>query len=457
MLGGLLAMTARMRELKRLENLTRAELEEIKLGKFRRLVAWAVERSPYYADIVRERGIDAATCTVEDFPVLTKSTLMANFDRIVTDRRITKQVVSDFLSRSHDPQDKLFGQYRVIHTSGTSGEVGYFLFNSSDWVRGLLPARPQRRGTGGPRGRRARLAFYGATDGHYAGVTVATALGSGFLKLLMDVRTFEINRPLAETIAALEEFRPDALSGYTNALKVLAEKRRDGALKIAPTAISAAGETMTKADAAVIEEGFGVAPTSGYGSSEHLFMGASNPDGETMTLYDSELIYEPFEDHCLVTNLFNTTEPLIRYRMSDILRPVPHEGPAPLWLVISTLIGRTELTPTFVNRDGATDFISPHTINEIFVPGVARFQLRLTGERSFRFLAVLSGSLDAAARGAAVAGLEARLREILAAKKLDHVVFKVETVDDIPPDPRTRKFRLIVDERAGAPASAGVV
>ncbi len=209
---------------------------------------------------------------------------------------------------------------------------------------------------------------------------------------------------------------------------------------------------MSPADAALLEDAFGVDPISGYGSSEHLMMGASNPDGRTMTLFDDDLIYEFRDDHCLVTNLFNFTEPLIRYRMSDILKPAAHGEPAPRELVVDTLVGRTELAPTFVNASGEAEFISPVTIAEIFVPGVTRFQMRLTGEASFRFLAMLDGDLDPQGRADAAAGLERRLGEILAEKKLVNVAYEVAVVDALPPDPRSRKFKLIVDDRVAAPA-----
>ena len=75
------------------------------------------------------------TCQAGDFPLLTKSILMANFDGIVTDRRVTKQVIADFLSRSTDPKERLFNELTVMHTSGTSGEVGYFLYSSADFAR----------------------------------------------------------------------------------------------------------------------------------------------------------------------------------------------------------------------------------------------------------------------------------------------------------------------------------
>ena len=175
-------------------------------------------------------------------------------------------------------------------------------------------------------------------------------------------------------------------------------------------------------------------------------MGASPPGGDQIVLYDHDLVFEFFPDHTLVTNLFNYTLPLIRYRMADVLRPVPSGEHAP-YLVIESLVGRNELQPVFKNRDGVEDFVSPHTINEIFVAGVTRFQLELTGDAAFRFMICLDAALDSAQRAAAAEAVAARLREILARKRMDNVRFEVVPTDDLPVNPRTRKFQLIVDRR----------
>jgi phenylacetate-coenzyme A ligase PaaK-like adenylate-forming protein len=145
--------------------MSRAQLEADKLSRFRDLVAHANLHSPYYANVIKERGIDIVRCVPTDFPVLTKSILSTHFDTIVTDRRITKQVVADFLSRSTDPTEQLFDSYRVLHTSGTSGEVGYFLYSNRDWYRGMMIAGRQRQPTARRKRRfgRFRFGFYGAT------------------------------------------------------------------------------------------------------------------------------------------------------------------------------------------------------------------------------------------------------------------------------------------------------
>jgi len=449
--AGLLTAFRKAREVRRAAKLTRAELEANQLAKFRRLVRHANDRSPYYRKIIAERGIDIARCEPRDFPVLTKSLLMRHFDEIVTVPGITKQTIAEFLTRSKDPTERLFGKYRVIHTSGSSGEVGYFVYSPQDWARGTA-MRPRGRGPQRKRKGKFRIAYFAATDGHYAGVTLVGSLRSGIVRWFVDLQLLEVNSPLTDTIAALNEFQPDVLAGYTTALKILGEQQRAGALRLDHLInIATAGEVTTEADRAFLEQTFGCRLTNTYGCSEHLGIGGSPPGSSNIVLYDDDLIFEFYADHSVITNLFNYTLPLIRYRMADILRPIESGEHGP-YLVIESLVGRNELQPKFTNRDGAEDFISPHTINEVFVAGVTRFQLHLTGAAEFRFMVCLDTALDAAARNAAVEGVARRLREILARKRMDNVRFEVVPTDDLPVNPRTRKFQLIVDKRPTAAA-----
>jgi phenylacetate-CoA ligase len=433
---------------------SRAELEAAKNQKFRALARHANAHAPYYANIVRERAIDLNTCTPADFPVLTKSLLMANFNDIVTDPRISKQIVAEFLSLSKDPKERLFNELTVMHTSGTSGEVGYFLYAPADHARMRATAMRNRDAYRGLfprtrlRPRRIRVAFYGATGGHFAGVTSVASLQQGVRRLFVNAQAFEVNTPLPQVVERINQFRPDMLWGYTTALKMLAEEQRAGRLDIKPVAVAATGEMVSTADMQFLSAAFGGAVASSiYACTEHMMLGISNPGTGTMTLLDDDLVFEFHEDHSIITNLYNFTMPLIRYRMSDILRPV--SAPGAHRIVIENLVGRTEQMPVFVNIAGAKDFISPHTINEIFVDGVTRFQMQLTGPRSFRFPICVDAGLDSEQRIAAVAGVTARLREILEQKGLGNVTFEVPIVADIPLNERTRKFQLIVTRNTG--------
>jgi phenylacetate-CoA ligase len=434
---------------------SRAEFEAHKLQKFRALVRHANANAPYYTRLIRERGLSLDSCAPADFPVLTKSILMANFDDIVTDRRINKKVVAEFLTRSSDPKERLFDEITVVHTSGTSGEVGYFLYAPADNARMRSGARRNFRAYRGRipwrrlRFRRIRVAFYGATGGHFAGVTGVASMQRGLSRLFLNAEAFEVNTPLPDVVEQLNRFKPVVLSGYTMALKMLGDEQRSGRLRIAPMAVAATGETVTQADMQFLSSAFGGAAVfSLYGCTEHMMMGISNPGGATMTLLDDNLVFEFHEDHSLITNLFNYTLPMIRYRMSDMLHVVSQ--PDARFIVIENLVGRAEQMPIFENGAGGKDFISPHTINEIFVDGVTRFQMQITGPSAFRFPICVDAKLNEVARALAADGVKKRLRAILEQKGLSNVTFEVPIVADIPLNERTRKFQLIVDRAAAA-------
>src|SRR5579862_9520738 len=104
----------KLREFRRNAQMTRAQLEDTKLIKFRNLARHAFKHSLYYQQLISERRIDIDRCRPSDFPPLTKALLMASFDRIVTDPRITKRGITDFLTRSHDPTDLFLNEFRVL-------------------------------------------------------------------------------------------------------------------------------------------------------------------------------------------------------------------------------------------------------------------------------------------------------------------------------------------------------
>jgi phenylacetate-coenzyme A ligase PaaK-like adenylate-forming protein len=417
------------------------------MRRFRRFVSYVYERSPYYRRLILERKIDLARCVPADFPVLTKSDLLGNFDEIVTLPNVRLEDIQQFLSESRRPEDLFRDRYVVIHTSGSSGQVAYFLYDPSAWARGLSQLLNSGDFSLLP-GKRKRIALYGATEGHFTGVSIAVSSMSPPLHLLHLVKCFEINRPIAETIAGMNEYQPDVVAGYATGLKVLAEKQLSGELRICPRGIHSSGEPLLDADRAVIERAFGQCVRNTYVSSEHMFMGMKEPGWTGMRLLEDDLIFEIYPDHVLVTNLFNRALPLIRYRMNEVLTLLDSSEHAP-YRAISDIVGRVEQSAGFINEHGAMDSISPHTINEIIIPHVSRFQMRITGSDSFAFAIVFDGRADAEQRDAAIEAASRRLREILKQKEMANVRFTVLPCADLPIDPATRKFRLIVNSASG--------
>lgn len=427
--------------------MSRSQIEAAQLKKFRRLVSFAQRHSPYYRSIIEKHGIDPATCVPTDFPVLTKNDVIAHFDDIVTDRGITREGVAQFLERSADPSDLFKGSYHVLHTSGTSGTVGYFVFSHEAWIKGashVVRAAPLRW--------RRRTAFVAATRGHFAGASLMLTGNQGSNGFFFDVRTFDVGRPMPEIIAELNQFQPHSLSGYAAILKVLAEAQERGDLRIKPEHIGNGGEPLLPEVKVYLERIFGVPVLNAYASSEHLYMGMTLPGSDGMCLLEDDLIFEIQPDHTCVTNLFNDTMPLIRYRMDDVL--VPDTGGLRRYpfTKVKEIVGRYEDALVFTNRHGEDDFIHPIVIVELIVKGLNAWQIVLESRTSFRFRARFDAGLTATEYQETRNLIREKVHAILAGKEMSNVRFEIEEVTSLKIDPHSGKFRLVVRESDSARA-----
>ena len=433
------------------QRLTRAEFEQRQLKRFREFAAFVMDHSRYYRRVMKEHGIDPATCTPQQFPVLLKTDVLGNFDDIVTSPEITSRGVELFLHGSHDPNERYLGRYTVIHTSGTSGQVGLFVFDPKAWARGL--AQVANTPSFGFLPRRRKVAFLGPTDGHYAGISMTGSAKLWPMNLLYRGMYFEINKPLATAIEGLNKFQPDILVSYGHTLTVLAEKQMEGVLNIHPRQITNSAEPLPPYRREAIEKAFGPVLRNLYSCSEHLCIGIREANSDSMRLIEDDLIIELFDDHMLVTNMFNRVMPLIRYRMNDVMRPVPSTAHGP-YRTTAEAVGRAEEMAKFTNRHGVVDGISPYTILELLIPGVRSFQLRITGAASCTLVIVLDPDATLQARSTAITAAEARLKAILAQKEMDNVAFTIAVAQEIPIDPRTRKFKLIVNDNSAQGSGA---
>lgn len=175
-------------------------------------------------------------------------------------------------------------------------------------------------------------------------------------------------------------------------------------------------------------------------------MGISKLEYGGMYLLENDLIFELKDDHTCVTNLFNYTMPLIRYRMDDILIPVPDNERILPFTKINELIGRREYTMVLTNKYGNDDIISPQTIYQFFIKYLKRFQIQQNDKQSFIFKAVLNQGLNELQKNHVLKEIRSKIKLVLSAKDMENVFFDIEEADDLPVDPRTGKFRLVVKD-----------
>ena len=100
--------------------------------RLRALIRHAVNNSPYYLEAL---AADAAEGPLAELPTLSKATLMAEFDRVVTDQRLRLTDLRAHLA-GPDPSQSFLGEYRVATTSGTTGRRSIVVFAADEAARG---------------------------------------------------------------------------------------------------------------------------------------------------------------------------------------------------------------------------------------------------------------------------------------------------------------------------------
>lgn len=420
------------------EKLTRHQLEARQLKKFRKLVAFANERSPFYARVIKKNKIDIECCTPQDFPKITKTDLIKNFDEIITDPRVTQKEILAFLSSSKNPGDLFKDRFYVVHTSGSSGEIGYFVYAQHEWFKGLSNLLRFQ-----PSNLKKRIAFIGPLGGHYTGVSMAMSSQQLFNKHLMNSQVFDVNDSLQTIVDQLNQLQPHILISYPSILRLLAEQTRSGKLSIKPKLIKTSGEALLPGDRAFIEHTFQSPLVNIYISSENLIMGSGHPQQEGLLLFEDDLMFELKDDHICVTNLYNYTMPLIRYIIKDKLVPEQlTKSPYP-YMKVKEVLGRSEQDLRLATRNGE-DSISHHILTEFFVQNLERFQIKKTSDDFFVFRMQASPHLDNRQKKKLFEDIQYELNQILNKKLMSHVQFSIEEVDSFSVNKNSGKFQLVV-------------
>ena len=120
--------------------------EALREKRLRRLLLHCWDHSAYYHDAWQQEGLtreQLRTCPLTALPAIDKQLLMANYERIVTDRRLTQEALREFAEA--DSSGLYAGEYHVVHSSGSTGTPRYFAYDRKAWeaaqcgiIRGAL-------------------------------------------------------------------------------------------------------------------------------------------------------------------------------------------------------------------------------------------------------------------------------------------------------------------------------
>lgn len=434
-------------QLKKNETISVSALQGLQQKKLQKLLHYAWDHSGYYRSTFQQAGISKNMLDhtpLSKFPSVNKQILLEQFDRLVTVPDLNQEMLRQFDENSKTNRKPFLGKYHIVHSSGSTGKPGYFVYDHYAWdsmlsgiIRGALwnMTMPQilKLLAGKP-----RILYIAATDGRYGG---AMAVGDGIDGVGASQLYLDIKTPLSEWVQQVQSFRPNLIIGYPSAIKILGELAESGTVSLDVVRVVSCGEPLGASLRKYLEDTLHTQVINFYGASESLALGAESDPKEGVVLFDDMNIIEAAEDGIYLTCLYNFVQPLIRYRLSDQLTiKAPLENSRCPFSRAAGLLGRNEDILWFEDQAGNREFLHPLAIEGFCIEGLLDYQFLQTGKASFEMQAEISRH---ACQESIRREMLYQMEKILAEKGLSYVDFAVYFADKILPDARTGKKRLI--------------
>jgi phenylacetate-CoA ligase len=385
--------------------LGRHAIEQTADRRARALVSYARTASPFYAHLYRRlpEGVHLA-----DLPAVSKSQLMEHFDEVVTQPRVTRRAIEDFIG---DPQrigHSLEGRYGVWTSSGTTGTPGYFVHDpdaiavydalEAQRFRGLRSASDlMRQMIEGD-----RYAMVAATEGHFAGVATVERMRRWAPWMAHGVRAFALLQPCSALVQQLNAYRPTVLATYPTVAEMLAEMQESGHLRLRPREIWTGGEVLSEPTRMRVQRAFGCRVRSAYGASEFLPIAWECPQ-RNLHVNSDWVVLEPIDragrsveagvrsQSVLLTNLANRIQPLIRYDLGDSV--TFHRNPCACGSHFPAISveGRCDDTLRLPGRRGGEVAVVPLALETVLEEGAGAHEFQVV-QRSDGVLAIYLGA-----------------------------------------------------------------
>lgn len=432
-------------QLKRNTIMTRKDMIALQQKKLRKIVRYAYHHSEYYHKTFTKAGITTKNINripLSKFPTINKTTLIQNFDNIVTQKDLSQQELIDFDNDNNKNKKTFKKKYHIVHSSGSTGKPAYFVYDNQAWESMLIGViRAALWDMSMPQIlkyllQKPRILYIAATDGRYGG---AMAVGDGIEGVKGNQLFIDINMPLKEWIEKIKRFQPDMIVGYPSAIKILGELVESGKLNVNVFRVISCGEPLSNNLRQYFKKVFHSDVINFYAASESLILGVESDFNEGMYLFDDMNYIEVENGNMYITSLYNYVQPLIRYQITDRLKIKKNNEKYPFTRA-ENVVGREEDILWFENR-GKKEFLHPLAIEGFCIEGLLDYQFRQLSDDSFEMLAQTS---DNSKNANIETEMLSQMKKILKDKHLEYVNFYVQFIEEILPDKNTGKKKLIV-------------
>jgi len=363
------------------------QLREFRTIRLRELLALARARSPWHR--ARLAGVDVAHFDEDDLrtlPTMTKAELMANFDAIVTDPRVTL-AAADAHVAALTTDAYFLGDLHAVASGGSSGVRGVFVWGWDAWAEVYLShLRRQLHDASTASDGVPPVPMIVAADNasHFTSANPQT-----FRSDFPPMYRFPVTLPLRDIVEGLNRVNGTHLISYASMLGTLAAEARAGRLRIAPRRVMSTAEPLLPEIRAAVEDAWHAPTANMWGTSEGGIMALGCYRSDGMHLNEDMLIVEPVDEHgapvpagvraakVYLTTLCNPVQPLIRYELTDEVTMLAE--PCPCGLVfrrVGDIQGR--LDDVFRYAEGVA--VHPHIFRTVLGrhPAVREYQVRQT-------------------------------------------------------------------------------
>jgi phenylacetate-CoA ligase len=368
-------------ELMRRDSWSRTALLDFQRQRLAQVLRGAAAASPYYQRVIGPSVADGAS--LADLPALTKRELMDGWDHIITDPRLRLRDVERHLD-SPGAGTLILDRYRAYATGGTTGERAVVVYDRPGWLQTIanmlrllrmLGVTPETRvmGIGAP------------TPLHITNRAFAELRGGR-----SDMPRLSVLTPLPELVEALNRYQPEVIFTYPSFIRRLAEEQHAGRLAIRPARFVSTAEVLTDHVRLLAGGTWGARVFNGYGTTEAGMLGTECDLAAGVHIAEDMVVVESVDEagrpvapgtpgaKVLVTTLYDTPLPLIRYEISDIVAmqadPCPCGRP---YQLLASLDGRREDTLTLAAPDGGQLRLHAGRLRGPLdgVPGLRQYQL----------------------------------------------------------------------------------
>ena len=347
----------------------------------RDLLVHAWDRSRFYHEVYSAHGIgrrDLYRIALEDLPVVSKADLMVRFDEAVTDPRLRKSDLEQWLRNDVDPLNLYLDDYIIVHGSGGTKIYSYVPYTREAWNQAMTAAAPLLLPLDRSTPKPLRSAFYFWTAGHYVGATSARFASSSAHEVL----SLSVFDPAEEVCARLNAFRPERLTSYASGLSWLAEWALQGKLRVAPRSVLSSGDRLTPAIRAQVKAAWNADVYDLYGACESICMAVQCPGEDEYAVLTASNVVEVVDSanrmvqpgtrgRVLMTSLVNYTLPMIRFDLHDFaILGRARMGAESL----RRLEGKTHHALPIRLADGSTSAIEVYELAQLEIPAIEKIQ-----------------------------------------------------------------------------------